>query len=154
MNQNTPIQYYKCHFCGDEQLHLANDLYWSDRHTDWVCTMCWEDEQLPVDKHGIRLDEYLTGRKVEVESNTTFEIVVTKNTKKVDPRTVREDWMKELYDPESWAINDEGNLVLLDAVGRFAYAPLGMYFVHIRVFDYWTSKTPDGSIDVEEVDYE
>lgn len=67
-----------------------------------------------------------------------FTVIDTKTGKYPDTRNIalREDWAKNLmvslspkfnYDIDSFAITEDGSLILADKCGNFAYCPLGRF---------------------------
>jgi hypothetical protein len=46
---------------------------------------------------------------------------------------VKEEWAERLYDPECFAIDEEGHLMLVDACGNVAYPKGSRFHVHFHL---------------------
>ena len=66
-------------------------------------------------------------------ANLSFIVIDTKTGKEANIGEIvqNEDWAKDLIwcDMEGFAINQDGNLILLDQCGNYAYCPYGRFEV-------------------------
>lgn len=71
--------------------------------------------------------------KIEEMPNFSFRVIDNKTGKEADVYNIalKEDWAKGLIycDMEGFAIEEEGNLILLDECGNVAYCPSGRFTV-------------------------